>query len=292
MSKNGLEDLAQKLEYILDRFKILDLSVKASSRLYHHQKQVAKYLHTGHDPKFDQLQHLGEATREIRELYIILEDDEFVNLIPTYKLRALLDGTMISSRDRDTLGRDIQYELLIGRLFHKSGLQVQLREPDTRCKYGRVEFSIAAKRLRSRRQLRKRVRDASKQIEGQGLLGIIALSLEQVLNPDLLPLQGSDPRQLTAQIEDDLDAFVQEHQRDLIPQSASVCAFLLTFWAWAAPEWIQDLPDPGDKSMPLELSVGWNLKLFKVPPYRTVNDKVQIIKAANLVIRNATHLAS
>jgi hypothetical protein len=78
--------------------------------------------------------------------------------------------------------RDREFELFIGAICRRSGLRVELREPDTRFALDGVTYSVAAKRIASPKRVEQHVRKAAQQIADQGYPGFIVLDITRILD--------------------------------------------------------------------------------------------------------------
>ncbi|WP_420463138.1 hypothetical protein [Candidatus Palauibacter sp.] len=76
--------------------------------------------------------------------------------------------------------RDTQFELMLGAMFTLGGVDVTSGEPDLRIEYGEEVVGVAAKRVESLRddKIKRRAREAERQIRGSGLRGWIAINLD------------------------------------------------------------------------------------------------------------------
>jgi hypothetical protein len=97
------------------------------------------------------------------------------------KLQTMLSGADTDEEDKNPLARNTQFELYVGATLAMGGVQTRLAEPDLRIYYCGKEIGIAAKRVRSVKQLIKRAKDAVNQIKASGLPGIVALNVDVLL---------------------------------------------------------------------------------------------------------------
>lgn len=81
------------------------------------------------------------------------------------KLRRMMKGSFSDNRSGSPAG-DMQFELLQAAMFRLGGVDTFDGEPDIQIMYGRERVGVAVKRIRSleRRQIRKHVKKAAKQI--------------------------------------------------------------------------------------------------------------------------------
>jgi hypothetical protein len=106
---------------------------------------------------------LGESG-EIREMLPFLRTCPPAELTP--KLRALLSGPELPSEEdlATNQARNIQFELWLATVLWRGGAQIELTEPDLRCKIGEITILLACKRVLSVKQLTKRINQAIKQV--------------------------------------------------------------------------------------------------------------------------------
>ena len=129
-----------------------------------------------------------ESTRDITQLEFVFDcleahsnTDDLVRIV-----KILLKDSVLPQGDRgQSKGRDRQFELFVAAVCHGSDLRpVKLEEPDVTCSVQGSKFGIAAKRVKSLKNLEKHLRKAAKQIEGARLPGMIALDTCVALNPE------------------------------------------------------------------------------------------------------------
>lgn len=140
------------------------------------------------------------ATDLRRYLVALAESQEIAGILPFLRsgpggqlaprVRALLRGPELPS-DEDKASnqaRNVQFELWLAAKLWRTGVPVELEEPDLRCKIGGVTILFACKRLFSVRKLNKRINEATQQLR-ESLArcpettswGVIAISLSRVL---------------------------------------------------------------------------------------------------------------
>lgn len=267
LDKKGmsLQQALQEIDYVTDVLKQKGVMIQGGSRLKLHREVIEQGLQGFIDPEVKQFKYLTEALRETRELFIILSQESFVTNIPKTELHALVSGQQLAMQDKNTNPRNMQYQLFLASLFHKAGLEVRLAEPDVKCKTtdGKdVEFSIAAKRLKSLKKVETRIRKAWNQIEKHNMPGIIALSVEAAANPNF------DPMPYNYDLCEVTQAFYAKYKDKFTPRNRGyylMAGVLLTFWAWALPpEVIKNLPEKSKIPKTVPFQVGWG---FKFIPY-------------------------
>lgn len=185
-------------------------------------------------------ERLAQMTRDVPST--TLPDDKFVRLvrdamgtdymIQTFRhaerwLDALdpSDLTVFRGPDvnllRDGLqskDRDVAWELLVGAIASSFAKQVELEEPDVRCRFENARWGLAAKLLYStnRQQHIKRIVEGAKQIEDADVdLGLVVVNGSNLLNHDeffselrpTITTSFDDPRVPTALLTDAAKGF-------------------------------------------------------------------------------------
>ncbi|MFH1924775.1 MAG: hypothetical protein ABIP48_33415 [Planctomycetota bacterium] len=129
-----------------------------------------------------------EAERDFQVLGFVFEmaaahptDSKFRELIKN----VLNDSVLPQDNRNQSKGRDFQFELFVAAICQNAGLTpVEREEPDVTCTVDRVKYGIAAKRVKSAGNLRKRIQKGADQIQKAGLPGIIALETSLLFNQD------------------------------------------------------------------------------------------------------------
>lgn len=98
----------------------------------------------------------------------------------------MLDDSVLPQDNREqSKGRDTQFELFVAAICQGAGFgPVDYQEPDVTCMVQGTRIGVAAKRIKSETQVKKRIPKAAKQIQASGLLGVIALDTSVALNPN------------------------------------------------------------------------------------------------------------
>lgn len=200
--RGGSHGILRFADYAIKRLRQLGIPFPSPCRLERARSLVA----TLHDPgsAFPDSTMLAEATRTVFEAYYIARalgdgttqpDRDLKN-----RLARMLSGPDIpededenSSRPRNT-----QFELFVGAWLASGGIWVRHGEPDLLVRIIGEQLGVAAKRIRSRKQLVRRARQASDQIKKSGARGIIALNVDPLL--DELP-SGTGPSALGPQFD-------------------------------------------------------------------------------------------
>lgn len=118
------------------------------------------------------------AIQEIYQLLVAVEgqilDEKSKALIST---ALTYDSAEPIASVKNSPGRDASFELYVAGRLRGAGMVAECAEPDLICRRGSFEFSIAAKRIKSRDKLIARVIEARRQIVKSNIPGIIALDL-------------------------------------------------------------------------------------------------------------------
>jgi hypothetical protein len=131
-------------------------------------------------PTSDTTVALSEALRTVFEQYMIVKYLNSVDDQARKKLGLMLKGPEVPVETGDDPGRDVQAELFSGVLLRGAEYRVDLGEPDLVISRGAKRLGVAVRRVKSDRGFRRRVVEAQRQLERQGLYGFI------VVNPELL----------------------------------------------------------------------------------------------------------
>jgi hypothetical protein len=114
------------------------------------------------------------------------------------KLRTMMTGPpVVRDLERHTPERDAQFELVLAGIYMGAGLAVQIEEPDLIVECDDLSIGIAAKRVKSWGQLRKRLDEAREQLARRWRRvtnGVIALDVTSMTNPEgLVSWSGGVP---------------------------------------------------------------------------------------------------
>jgi hypothetical protein len=100
-------------------------------------------------------------------------------------LAALVSGHADPAADKASArARDMDFQWYVASAFLKGGIPISLAEPDVLLKLDAGIRSVAVKRIGSRKKLKRRIKEASEQIEASGYSGYIMLDVTKYLNPD------------------------------------------------------------------------------------------------------------
>ena len=147
---------------------------------------------------------IARAGAEIDELAFVLTHLDQQDGLEAY-LRRVIRGTELPVDQRShSSAQDFQAELLTAAHLAAGGGRVVLgapnEEPDSLCEIDRFKFAICVKRLKSPRQLEKRIREASQQLDHSGRLGAIVMDIGPALLADNTLLVYDDHDRVQADI--------------------------------------------------------------------------------------------
>jgi len=156
----------------------------------------------------DLLHRIAECSQTCFEHYLIAQSTSTSSgkLSPEMvrKLKESLAGADVADHERDSPGRDTQFELFIYALLLMGDVLVWIAEPDLRFLYNGQEVGLAAKRIKRSRRLRQRFNDAVEQIKRSGVRGFVAVNADLLIRN--LGSMGS-AAELGAEVEKGLQAF-------------------------------------------------------------------------------------
>ncbi|MFN2397218.1 MAG: hypothetical protein ABR543_01030 [Gemmatimonadaceae bacterium] len=134
-----------------------------------------------HHPYRDSFRALADSRMFIEIVEQLLPD------VSDRDLRDLVLGNSDPALDKpSTRARDREFELFVAAISRRSGLAVELNEPDIVLRLNNSTRSIAAKRLLSPKKVEENVKKATKQIEKAGHPGFIFLDVTRILDPGCL----------------------------------------------------------------------------------------------------------
>lgn len=124
------------------------------------------------------LKRVGDAQRTVTEQYMIARAVRRARSPTDDKLEEMLGGAEIEEDERNPIARNTQFELYVTAILAMGGATVTLAEPDILMVYDSEEVGVAAKRLSSPKQLRRRLEEGLKQIERSGRRGFVAINVD------------------------------------------------------------------------------------------------------------------
>ncbi|OWA33538.1 hypothetical protein B9G55_19440 [Saccharibacillus sp. O16] len=95
------------------------------------------------------------------------------------EIQLIFSGNIIES-DKNTTPWNYQFQYYLSSMFERSGLEVELEEPDFTFSFKGKKYSVAAKRLNGRGSIERNIRAAESQIKNTDQYGFIALSLDKI----------------------------------------------------------------------------------------------------------------
>ena len=162
-----------------------------------------------------------ESLRDLHQLLFIFEQLHIHRNNPRFRNVAehLLNDSALPQHDKDSPGRDHQFELYLAAICQNAGLvPVDYEEPDVTCFVDGTKVGIAAKRLKSGDplQLQKHVLKGADQLKRYGLPGIVALDLSLSRNQSNQPIISPIQSQMYLMIADAKNRhFLEQHGDDI-----------------------------------------------------------------------------
>jgi len=219
---NSFEQQLQRFEAVLDRLDGWGLRVSDSSRLHTYRVRLEE---VANDPS----PYVEERVAD-QLIFDLREIDEICEIVEAFggspgdmemdRLRLLHEGHEHPDAPSADRARDAQYELYLRAILTKGGLDVALQEPDLVARFGDHSLNVAAKRPTSVRALDDRLRSATKQLDRCAGVGIVAMSLDQIVRERDHLLVVPDMAALQPAMADAVALFLLEH-RNLIARRAS-----------------------------------------------------------------------
>lgn len=159
---------------------------------------------------------ISEAQWTIIEQYIIARSlgKPIYRLDPkrVARLETMLSGAATEDADANPTARNTQFELYAAATLIMGDVPSHFEEPDFRVDYLGTEIGVAAKRVRSVKQLEKRTKEAVDQIKRSGIPGIVALNVDVLMKsvkPDVCNDIPLNERLTTL---DEVDAILDQHE--------------------------------------------------------------------------------
>jgi hypothetical protein len=175
----------ENAEFVIAALNGFDLKPHPESRLMHMLRVLKDVQNI--PPEHPDFEMALEAERDLQLLGYVFEQDHAKSRHPglVRALHRLADDSVLPQNDRErSSGRDTQFELFVAAICQAAGfLPVDYREPDVTCTVQGIQMAIAAKRIKSESQVKKRIPKAMIQIQESGLSGVIALDTSVALNP-------------------------------------------------------------------------------------------------------------
>lgn len=181
-----LEDILDDLHIIRSRFESKGISINPSCRLCLFEREIQKTIIARNlklPPSDLNWSLLTEGYRDANELKLITSSDCVLDGgVPI--LRQILGGTVLPSKDNNSIARDKQFELFLAAILERTGFEVSLEEPDIVFTSNSQTYSLAAKRVKSEQKIAKRYREAIQQVKRCDYPGFIGMSLDYLIRED------------------------------------------------------------------------------------------------------------
>lgn len=139
------------------------------------------------------------------------------------RLRSALRGHELYVLDSDDRsGRDFTFELLVAARFGRSGYRVNFSEAaDVEVDFNGALLHVECKRLKSSKQVQKRLKEALKQLHKRyaasaipsSARGIIGVSISKLVNPSQGVLEGDSPEAISAAASRYVARFINSFQK-------------------------------------------------------------------------------
>jgi hypothetical protein len=174
-------------EFVIASLKTLGIKPHPESRLMRMLRVLRAATETIR-PDHPDFETALEADRDMQLLEYVFEQDHAKSGHAGFAclLHKLTDDSVLPQDDREqSNGRNTQFELFVAAICQAAGfIPVDYREPDITCAVQGGHIGIAAKRIKSENQVKKRIPEAAKQIQRSGQSGVIALDTSVGLNPN------------------------------------------------------------------------------------------------------------
>lgn len=187
----------EQAEYVVKRLTDFGVNINPSSR-------IGKMLQVLREPRMiepsdSKYPIVLESIRDMYQLRLIVDTMDAHQESKDFRVAVnLIKKGLVLPQDenKDTPGRNYQFQLYFAALCTNSGLPTWHKEPDIICDVEGKMLGIAAKRLKSIKSFEDNIRDAANQIHGTDIPGIIAL--------DLTSAQNQSNRRITSPLESQL----------------------------------------------------------------------------------------
>jgi hypothetical protein len=213
---NSFSRLLERYRACLTRLERNDTRIAATSRLRAYEARLTMLAE-------------GDASAPVSEQVVnttafdVRETDEIIEIVENLPnaldvsinslLTKLHKGTQNPDEEASAAARDAQYELYLGSVLRRAGLEPQHGSPDLAVIWNGTTYCIEAKRPGSVSRVDDLLRAAVQQLERLPAGGIVALSLDQVLRPEGQLLTARHPNHIARAIVDLMDKFLGQHQQ-------------------------------------------------------------------------------
>lgn len=168
-------------DWTLRRLEELGVRIPPGNRLVQARRLLAE-VNSGKPPLTPSdervLKRVAEAQRTVTEQYIIARAVRQAGSPTSQKLEEMLGGPEVEEHEKNPIARNTQFELYVTAMLAMGGATVTLAEPDALMLFDSEEVGVAAKRLSSPKQLRRRLEEGVKQIERSHRRGFVAMNVD------------------------------------------------------------------------------------------------------------------
>lgn len=166
----------QMQEFFRKKFK-----VNINNRFTHFINEYTSMVKTKQLPAEGGESHrrLLYGYKDYTELEIIY-DSKIYESAPKEFLQ-MFGGNIDPNKDSNTRPRDLQFQYSMAAKLKERGFTIRLCEPDFYMYYDKTDYAVAAKRVSSPNKVSERIREAENQIKRSKCQGIIALSIDNLL---------------------------------------------------------------------------------------------------------------
>lgn len=178
----GSGSILRSADHALQRFRAIGIPIPSPCRL-ESAREIVERFHRDPTDQPDRLL-LGEATRTIFEFYYIARASGGESGVADRRLRDTLGNALsgpLDPREEDdetARPRNTQLELFVGAWLTSGGAPIRQGEPDLLLQMEDTWHGIAVKRVRSRRKLITRVREAAEQVKRRTGTGMVAIGVD------------------------------------------------------------------------------------------------------------------
>lgn len=172
-------------DYALSRFAQLGLDLPAENRLVRAQRLLGEVnaLKVPLTPDLPaNFRRATEAQWTVFDFYLVarsLGRDCGAEVLA--KVGTALGGSDLPEQDQNHLARNTEFELVVAAFLTMGSIPVVLDEPDLAIATDLGTLGVAAKRVQTPRKIRRRMREAAKQIERSKRAGLVAINVDSVL---------------------------------------------------------------------------------------------------------------
>lgn len=236
------DQMLRYIEYVKEINTIFD-SYGISSPRFQEYLQLLKRFEDDDLPTMGPMDQalLGQSLREIAEAYLILrkfyKGPSRVDARCKGHLKEIARGAPRAERDRtDKAYRDLQFQYFVAAIFKDEGCSVTVEDSaDVVISIDGLTFATETKRLKSHKQVVKRLKQASDQIKQQQWTGILWIGIEQIINPNFTPFYSVSHTEIKRQGEYILNEFNKCFEREYKLVDRQVAAVVVSFWSWHLP---------------------------------------------------------